>query len=779
MLELFVNPLLLGGLAFASAPVIIHLLNRRRYLVHDWAAMDFLLEAQISNRRRLRFEDILLLLLRMAVIIALVMAVCRPIVRGLAGWREDARVVVLDDSFSMAVASAPDTVFGTARQGAVDQVQDAIGGGIPVSVWLGSRPGADPRRIEGAIRGGVVAEARDDETSPEVLAALAGKDLLDSLREATPGDLSLRFADVVRAVAEESRQDETPQVRSIVLISDFRAVDWISGDGSLVGSLDAAFEEISRYELDERLRFQFVDVGLASTPNVAVTECRVVDSPVLAGVPVRIAVEVTNFGTEIAPRLEGTLEIGKPLGAVFDPVQRIPLPLFVDVAPGESARVEVQHAFESGGQFPLRVRIEGDALSRDDESYGVAVVRDKLRVVIVDGAPAVDRFARESGYIVTALAPRGEVPSGVEASVVDGEITAQALLDADVAMILNRARISEGERDVLEAFSRQGGGIAWFVGANVDTAAYREISEFASQEERAVLFPAVLQEPGDASDDAANRAEPVSIRFGDWDHPTLSLFRGLENPSLEAVLFSRYFRLAPLPGASVIAHFGDDEATPAIIESGLAPAADGEEPGGRIVVFNTTADRDWSDWPTDPSYPILLQEWARHLARRRGSGREMTMGEALVVRTQPGVEYRLEDMLGGEVEPHEAGDPDGIAFAPHRAGLYRLVSKARAGVVVESDGRGATGGMMDAAGNTIEWFAWRRAKEESELEALTAARLERIIAPTGIDFAIGDSIEVDAFRNEQEGEVWRWLALAAGLFLLTELFAAWWFGRRS
>ena len=42
---MFVNPLLLFGLAMVSAPVIIHILNKRRYRVQNWAAMDFLLAA--------------------------------------------------------------------------------------------------------------------------------------------------------------------------------------------------------------------------------------------------------------------------------------------------------------------------------------------------------------------------------------------------------------------------------------------------------------------------------------------------------------------------------------------------------------------------------------------------------------------------------------------------------------------------------------------------------------------------------------------------------------
>ena len=52
--------MLLGGLAIAS-PIIIHLLNKRRFKVVQWAAMDFLFEADKKNRRRVQLENFILI----------------------------------------------------------------------------------------------------------------------------------------------------------------------------------------------------------------------------------------------------------------------------------------------------------------------------------------------------------------------------------------------------------------------------------------------------------------------------------------------------------------------------------------------------------------------------------------------------------------------------------------------------------------------------------------------------------------------------------------------
>src|SRR5207248_11783739 len=77
----FLNPLLLWGIGLTSIPVIIHLLQRRRYRVVRWGAMEFLLLSVKKRSKRLRIEQLLLLLLRCLVILLVVLALCRPTLR--------------------------------------------------------------------------------------------------------------------------------------------------------------------------------------------------------------------------------------------------------------------------------------------------------------------------------------------------------------------------------------------------------------------------------------------------------------------------------------------------------------------------------------------------------------------------------------------------------------------------------------------------------------------------------------------------------------------------
>ena len=70
------NSIMLLGLFALAIPIIIHLLNRRRFDVVDWGAMRFLVMSE-TTRRRVFIEEMLLMLLRMGLIAVLVLAMCR------------------------------------------------------------------------------------------------------------------------------------------------------------------------------------------------------------------------------------------------------------------------------------------------------------------------------------------------------------------------------------------------------------------------------------------------------------------------------------------------------------------------------------------------------------------------------------------------------------------------------------------------------------------------------------------------------------------------------
>ena len=110
------NSFAIAGVIASATPIIIHLLNRKRYVVVPWAAMRFLLAAQKRNVRRLRLQQWILLATRMliGVLIVVAMAAIMPWAESL--WLQIVpggvnrtvqhgrthRILVIDGSFTMA-----------------------------------------------------------------------------------------------------------------------------------------------------------------------------------------------------------------------------------------------------------------------------------------------------------------------------------------------------------------------------------------------------------------------------------------------------------------------------------------------------------------------------------------------------------------------------------------------------------------------------------------------------------------------------------------------------
>src|SRR5262244_1541931 len=116
----FLAPLLLLGLLAAALPAIIHRIGRRRARPVRFAAMELLMRAEreVSARRRLR--DVLLLVARTGLAMALPLAFARPFAEVRSDLpavtaRSQSAVIVLDDSASMRRRAGSDPVYEAAR----------------------------------------------------------------------------------------------------------------------------------------------------------------------------------------------------------------------------------------------------------------------------------------------------------------------------------------------------------------------------------------------------------------------------------------------------------------------------------------------------------------------------------------------------------------------------------------------------------------------------------------------------------------------------------------
>jgi hypothetical protein len=141
-------------LALAGAMAVPLLLHLRRRPVSQrlrFPAIRWLKRAQKEHSRELKLRNLLLMLLRAAVVLLLALAAARPLVRGIPGGHAPAAlVVVLDNSMSTTRATAGETALDRLRAAAGAVVQDASSAD---RVWLVT--------ADGSVTGGTAAQVRD------------------------------------------------------------------------------------------------------------------------------------------------------------------------------------------------------------------------------------------------------------------------------------------------------------------------------------------------------------------------------------------------------------------------------------------------------------------------------------------------------------------------------------------------------------------------------------------------------------------------------------------
>lgn len=156
----FLAPLFLAALAALAIPLALHLRRQQPKGTVPFSAVQFLTPARLRVRRRMRFEDILLLALRCLGLALLVLAFARPFFAGqkqMAAAATTFRLILVDVSASMRgekIEQARDAAVGILRDsGSNDKVAIAtFGKGFALDLPFDEESQSDPREAEAAVR---------------------------------------------------------------------------------------------------------------------------------------------------------------------------------------------------------------------------------------------------------------------------------------------------------------------------------------------------------------------------------------------------------------------------------------------------------------------------------------------------------------------------------------------------------------------------------------------------------------------------------------------------
>lgn len=562
----FLQPLLLFGTLAAAVPILIHLIYRRRALVHHFPAVRFLLLADKRTARKFRLHQWLLLALRVLAILLLALGLARPYLAGdnaqaMASQPPQANVILIDNSLSM-------------------QYRDEETPRLQRAKSLASQVLLDLRPQDSAIVLPLLPDAPDTASQDT-----PAQDVLSENRDTWDADLTAILpshdaVDLNRAFQRAFallRQSPAPR-RRLVVVSDFTVNGW------------EAFH-LSQFDvLPERLSLHFIRLATTQRDaNLVVENLTIAEAPFIEGMPLEINAVLRNRSAETRRRVRVDLIVD----------QRKMGQQLVDLRPDEQVAVPFRITAPKGGLHQGEIRLEEDALPDDDRFYFGLRTLEPARILIVDGDPGPSLFESEIFYLMQALQPFTTLqqalfyPTPVPWEGLDRE----RFEDYQVIVMCNVEAVSPAIQQRLHRFVNAGGGLLFFAGNHVRAERYNAMFYRSDT----LLLPVGLGQPVQQPED-----QPQTIAHIDPNHEALRLFAS-EPDILQRSLFYRYLslgNLASAPQTQPLLTLADG--SPLLVEHGVGR--------GRVMVLTSTADRDWSDLPTRPVYVPLVHGLVSYLS---------------------------------------------------------------------------------------------------------------------------------------------------------------------
>ena len=413
----FLQPWVLLALPLVALPLIIHLINQRRFQTVSWAAMQFLIAAKALSRGYSRLRHWLIMLLRMLAVAAVILAVGRPLSRGwlalAGGGRPDSAIVVIDRSPSMQARdpSGGDSKLDTGRR----QLAESLATLRPGRCMVVTDAARGPHEV----------------AAPEMIV-----DLATAGPAAAPADLPALLQSAYDFIRENAAG-----TTEVWICSDQRANDWRADDGGWGGISDAFAK------LPQQVRIQLLSYPVPAVGNVAVrvTAARLET----IGRDRRLVVTVAVSRQEDGPRL--MLPLRFEIGGVSTAVE-------IELSGREA--VLKQHSIpleaSAGPRGWGRVSIPADANAADNEFFFVYDEPSPRRAIVVADDPAARRVLE----LVAGIAPGKDETATVDV-VTPGTLAAAGWDEA--AVLLWQAALPEGrDLDLVKAYVDRGGQVVFF-----------------------------------------------------------------------------------------------------------------------------------------------------------------------------------------------------------------------------------------------------------------------------------------------------------------------------
>lgn len=703
--------LLAGGLAFLI-PLLIHLLNKRKVVTVRWGAMHLLHEVIRQKKRKMKIEQLLLLITRVAIPIVLALCLARPVLTALRslGVGSSSLIVMLDDSFSMRAPAEKTAVAGasvadTARHD-LQQITESLPSGSAAQVVLS---GGSPRQLL---------------DQPTTALDLVPKKLADVTSMSGPISVNDAFQTATSAL-----KDAPTAAREIVVVSDFQEADWKAiADGAALPAL----ENLSKQEPKPQITFYRIGSDLAENLSIASADLSALVAAETQ--PIGIRVRLKNHGQRPWQDIPVHLEAD---GARLRTAR-------VSLAPEGEAVLSFTHAFEKVGDHSLSVRLEGDSFSDDNAFHSVVQVRNQLNVLLIDGRPGTGPLEGAADFLELALTPHTAAANSLKDLIRTRKIDQRKLRredykDAEVIILADCQRIQGNDLTELDKFVKAGGGLLIFAGPDIDIEHYNR-DLFRKGEG---LLPAAIQ--GMARAEIAD--SPARVLMQRLTHPSVLYFNDARGGRLQDAEFRSWIEFAPPPNENTQRILSLDRNAPLLLEKKLGQ--------GRVIACATTANAEWTNLPLQPFFVPLMQRLTTYLATEGSAPAWQLVGTTLhlpLEKAELGAEFTLRDPTGQmqTLKSQQEGDKVFVQSPPI----------AQPGIFV----------LQRVGSEKTSYLAFNTDNNESDLKALPSDQIKKIAERHEAAFADSLPSYQALDRTRRHGsELWQPLLIALLALLFFEV----------
>lgn len=405
----------LFGAVAVVGPIVAHLLAKPRFRRVPFTMLQFLRTGRHERHSRRKLRDLLVLLLRCAIIVLIAMLFARPLLKVPAAPQAHQTVhyLALDDSASMAYRDGRSSLFERMIEQAVDQVRRT-----PEDASFAVFGMASGRLAQGLSRSQAIAEIKRLNVVPK----------------------SARPTEFVQTLRQAQQAIFPGDTISAAVFSDFTQVTLTQ------------LERVREPAIVDALAYEII-APTSPVSNAAIVDARAID---VADNKLDLDVVVANFGA-VEQRRKLVLKSG----------DRRPISVEVTVAPGERrvVRMQMDLGLPARGTgaicLPVELSLEpGDGLAADD-SYRLAVGIPRTastRILVVDRGD--EAFLFETA--IEALAGQGAVEVLALRRARQGRPSAEDLRWADVIVFSSLPADASYPTGLLRSYLAGGGRLVFF-----------------------------------------------------------------------------------------------------------------------------------------------------------------------------------------------------------------------------------------------------------------------------------------------------------------------------